>query len=84
MTDLPEPGAPPAADVPGLPAPAGTAARRPIIERIGMAAIAAFMAVTFGGVAAVCFASGEPFLGIMAALGTLMTAWAGLMTLIRS
>ncbi len=57
--------------------------RRPLVERIGMAAIAAVLATLFGGVAAVSFASGEPFLGIMAAIGTLMTAWVGLLTLFR-
>ena len=57
--------------------------RRPLVERIGMAAIAAVLAVLFGAVAALSFASGEPFLGVMAALGTLMTAWVGLLTLLR-
>jgi hypothetical protein len=64
-------------------APTAPAARRPLVERIGMAAVAAVLATTFGGVAAVCFGSGEPFLGIMATLGTLMTAWVGLLTLVR-
>ena len=59
------------------------AARRPLVERIGMAAIAAVLAVLFGGVAAISFAAGEPFLGIMAGIGTLMTAWVGLLTLLR-
>jgi hypothetical protein len=57
--------------------------RRPLVERVGMAAIAAVMAMLFAGVAALCFASGEPFLGIMAAIGTVMTAWVGLLTLVR-
>ena len=57
--------------------------RRPLVERLGMAAIAAVMAILFGGVSAVSFASGEPFLGVMAAVGTLMTAWVGLLTLVR-
>jgi hypothetical protein len=65
------------------PVPAGPAPRRPLVERIGMAAIAAVLAVLFAGVAAISFASGEPFLGVMAALGTLMTAWVGLLTLLR-
>jgi hypothetical protein len=63
--------------------PPGRAARRPPVERVGMAAIAAVLAVLFGGVAALSFASGEPFLGVMAMVGTLMTAWAGLLTLLR-
>jgi hypothetical protein len=63
--------------------PPGRAARRPPVERVGMAAIAVVLAVLFGGVAALSFASGEPFLGVMAMVGTLMTAWAGLLTLLR-
>jgi len=77
MTEDPETPAP------GDPAPGPAAPRRPLVERIGMAAIAAVLAVLFGGVAALSFASGEPFLGIMAAIGTLMTAWVGLLTLLR-
>lgn len=65
------------------PAPPEPAPRRPLVERIGMAAIAAVLAVLFGVVAALSFASGEPFLGVMAAIGTLMTAWVGLLTLLR-
>jgi hypothetical protein len=57
--------------------------RRPLVERVGMAAIAAVLATLFGGVAAVSFASGEPFLAIMAGSGTLMTAWVGIRTLVR-
>ena len=75
--------APPAGD----PAPpAGDprpAARRPLVERVGMAAIAAVLAVLFAGVAAAAFVSGEPFLGIMGGIGAVMTAWAGLLTLVR-
>jgi len=57
--------------------------RRPLVERVGMAAIAAVLATLFGGVAAVSFVSGEPFLAIMAAIGAVMTAWVGLRTLVR-
>ena len=56
---------------------------RPLVERIGMAAIAAVVAILFGGIAAVSFASGEPFLAVMAGIGALMTAWVGGMTLLR-
>jgi hypothetical protein len=77
MTEDPETPAP------GNPAPGPAATRRPLVERIGMAAIAAVLAVLFGGVAALSFSSGEPFLGIMAAIGTVMTAWVGLLTLLR-
>jgi hypothetical protein len=66
----------------GSSAPDGSA-RRPLVERIGMAAIAAVLAVLFGGVAALSLAAGEPFLAIMAGIGTLMTAWVGLLTLLR-
>ena len=71
--------APPAGPVDAaLPAP-----RRPLVERVGMAAIAAVMALLFAAVSALSFGSGEPFLGLMAAIGTLMTAWVGLLTLVR-
>lgn len=96
MTDDPEPTARSATDADAVDAeletfdrpathagPIDPASRRPLIERIGMAAVAAVLATTFAGVAAVSFASGEPFLGIMATLGTLITAWVGLLTLVR-
>lgn len=79
MTADREPPEPRAAAAPP-PEPLG---RRPLIERVGMAAIAAVLATLFGGVAAVSFASGEPFLAIMAGIGTLMTAWVGIHTLAR-
>ena len=78
---------PPAdATPPGEATPSGEAtppARRPLVERAGMAAIAAVLAVLFGAVGAAAWASGEPFLAVMAAIGALMTAWAGAMTLLR-
>lgn len=70
--DTPQPQAPRAPRVP-----------RPILERIGMAAIAAVLAVLFGGVAAAAWIGQEPFLAVMAAIGCLMTAWVGGMTLFR-
>ena len=57
--------------------------RRPLVERVGMAAIAAVLATLFGAVAAISLASGEAFLAIMAAIGALMTLWAGIRTLAR-
>ena len=57
--------------------------RRPLVERIGMAAIAAVLATMFGGVALAAWAGGEPFLAIMGAIGSLMTAWVGGLTLFR-
>jgi hypothetical protein len=79
MTVPREPDPPVASTAPPSP-PLG---RRPLVERVGMAAIAAVLATLFGGVAAVSFASGEPFLGIMAGIGTVMTAWVGIRTLLR-
>ena len=65
----PEPGTPPE--------------RRPLVERIGMAAIAAVLATMFGGVAVAAWAGGEPFLAVMGGIGSLMTAWVGGLTLFR-
>jgi hypothetical protein len=57
--------------------------RRPLVERIGMAANAAVLAVLFGGVAVSAWVGGEPFLAVMGAVGCLMTAWVGGITLFR-
>lgn len=56
---------------------------RPILERIGLAAVAALLAILFGGVAAASWIGGEPFLTVMGGLGCLMTVWVGLVTLVR-
>jgi hypothetical protein len=56
---------------------------RPIIERIGLAAVAALLAILFGGVAAASWIGGEPFLTVMGGVGCLMTVWVGLITLVR-
>jgi hypothetical protein len=72
-----EPPRPPAR--PNEPSPE----RRPIIERIGLAAIAVVLAILFGGVAAASWIGGEPFLAVMGAAGCLMTLWVGAMTVIR-
>ena len=40
-------------------------APRPLIERIGLAAIAAVLAILFGGVAVAAWVGGEPFLAVM-------------------
>ena len=45
--------------------------RRPLIERIGLAVIAAAMAVMFGAVAA------------LSSIGCLMTVWVGVVTTVR-
>ncbi len=79
-------GGPDRGDAPGEPArESGEPARepRPMIERIGLAAIALVLAVLFGGVSAASWVGGEPFLAIMAGIGCLMTAWVGALTLVR-
>lgn len=58
-------------------------ARRPWLERVGLAAIAAVLAIMFGGVAAASWIGGEPFLAVMGAIGCLMTVWVGALTLLR-
>jgi hypothetical protein len=63
--------------------PAVPPERRPVIERLGLAGIALVLAVLFGGVAAASWVGGEPFLAVMAAIGSLMTLWVGAMTLVR-
>jgi hypothetical protein len=57
--------------------------RRPLIERIGLAAVAAVLAALFGGVALAAWLGGEGFLAVMGATGCLMTAWVGGLTLFR-
>ena len=56
---------------------------RPLIERIGLAAIALVLATLFGGVAVASWFGGEIFLAAMGAIGCLMTLWVGALTLIR-
>jgi hypothetical protein len=56
---------------------------RPLIERIGLAAIALVLATLFAGVALASWAGGEVFLAAMGAIGCLMTLWVGALTLIR-
>lgn len=56
---------------------------RPLLERLGLAAIALVLAVLFGGVAVAAFVGGELFLAAMGAIGALMTVWAGAVTLFR-
>jgi len=66
-----------------VPATAPVPARRPLIERIGMAVIAVVLASLFGGVALAAWAGGEVFLAAMGAIGCLMTLWVGAITLFR-
>lgn len=58
-------------------------APRPLLERIGMALIAAIIATMFGGIAIAAWVGGEPFLAVMGGVGCLMTAWVGGLTLFR-
>ena len=67
----------------GVDAPPADRTARPIIERIGLAAVAAVSATLFGGVAAASWVGGEPFLAAMGGVGCLMTIWVGLITLVR-
>jgi hypothetical protein len=76
----------PQAAAPALATPDATAAataKRPLVERLGLAAIALVLAALFGVVAVAAFAGGEPFLGVMGAIGTLMVLWVGGLTLFR-
>jgi hypothetical protein len=57
--------------------------RRPLIERIGLALIAAVLALLFATVAVAAWSGGEPFLAAMGAIGCLMTVWAGGLTFLR-
>ena len=65
--------------------PAGAGARRsrPLMERIGLAAVAAVLAALFGAVGLAAWFGGEGFLAVMGAVGCLMTAWVGGLTLFR-
>ena len=45
--------------------PAAPRERRPLLERIGLAGIAAVLATLFGGVAVASWVGGEPFLAVM-------------------
>jgi hypothetical protein len=65
------------------PGSAGDRAPRPLIERIGLAAIAALLAALFGGTAVASWFGGEIFLATMSGIGCLMTAWVGALTLFR-
>jgi len=67
----------------GVTSSAEAATGRPLIERIGMVGIALVLAALFAGVATAAFSGGEPFLAVMAAIGCLMTLWAGALTLFR-
>ena len=67
----------------GAPAPVAPATKRPLIERLGLAVIALGLAALFGVIAGAAFVGGEPFLGVMGAIGMLMVLWVGMLTLVR-
>jgi hypothetical protein len=86
MTDPvpnPEPAAAPASEPAAASAPAPAQRPRPLLERIGMAVIALVLAALFAVVALAAFAGGEPFLGVMGAIGCLMVLWVGGLTLFK-
>ena len=59
-------------------------ARRPLVERLGMAAHRRRpRGAVRACVAVAAFLGGEPFLGVMAAIGCLMVLWVGGLTLFR-
>jgi hypothetical protein len=68
---------------PEVPSEDASRARRPLVERLGLAAIAAFIAILFGGVALAAWIGGEVFLAVMGGIGCVMTAWVGGLTLFR-
>ena len=82
--EQPSAGGPHGSDDPG-PADVQVEQRdpRPIIERLGLGAVALVLAILFGGVAAASWIGGEPFLAVMAGIGCLMTIWVGGITIVR-
>jgi len=56
---------------------------RPLIERIGLAAVAVGAAVMFGGVGYAAWLGGELFLAAIGGISCVMTLWVGVLTLIR-
>ncbi len=56
---------------------------RPIIERIGLGAVALLLATLFGLMAVAAWVGGELFLAVMSGIGCLMVVWVGGLTLIR-
>ena len=71
------------AGVGGPPVPGEPRAPRPMIERLGLAAIALVLGGLFGVVAVAAWAGGELFLAVMGAIGCGMTLWVGALTLVR-
>ncbi len=81
MSSPTAPTAPPGSDPSdGVPE---AAARRPLIERLGLAAIAGVLAILFAFVAVASWLGGELFLASMGALGAGATVWLAARTLFR-
>lgn len=57
--------------------------QRPLIERLGLGAIAAVVVCMFGAITLAALSGGELFLAVMAGTGALMTLWAAAATLRR-
>jgi hypothetical protein len=56
---------------------------RPLIERLGLGAIALVVTVLFGTIGWAALASNELFLGVMGMIGAVMTLWAAIGSLRR-
>jgi hypothetical protein len=80
--DDPVAAADPATPDTAVPEPAAEPGR-PLVERVGLGAIAVILAGVFGFIALAAWTSGEVFLAVMAGIGALMTVWAALATLRR-
>jgi hypothetical protein len=81
VTERP-PDATPSSDPP-ISADATDRRPRPLIERIGLAAVALVLGALFGGVAVAAWFGGELFLAAMGGIGCVMTLWVGGLTLVR-
>jgi hypothetical protein len=57
--------------------------RRPLVERLGLGAIALLIAALFATLGYTALSGGELFLGAMAGIGAVMTVWAAVSTLRR-
>jgi hypothetical protein len=68
---------------PDEPASAVPSRPRPIIERIGLGAVALLLATLFGLMAVAAFVGGEVFLAVMSGIGCLMVVWVGALTVLR-
>ena len=89
LPDEPPPVDPDAAAMPPPPESVPTAMAipdlrpRPMIERVGMAAIALVVAAIFVLVSAAAFIGGGPFLGLIGAAGVRLGGWVGGLTRLR-